>query len=61
MSSNQSQGGGRGPGVANGNGMAGGVYVDPSATVTANTESLVAGNQATDGDTDVWGTIAEVP
>ena len=61
VSANQSQGGGRGQGDAPGNGRAGGVYIDPSATVTANTETLIVGNQASGGNADIWGTITLVP
>jgi hypothetical protein len=59
--SNQSQGGTSGPGEASGNGLAGGIYIDPRASVTANTETLVATNQASDGNADIWGTITMVP
>ena len=39
----------------------GGVYVDPSATATMDMQTLIAGNQATMGNNDVWGTITMVP
>jgi hypothetical protein len=48
-------------GSRTGNGLGGGVYVDPSATTTMNAETLIAGNQATKSNNDVWGTITIVP
>ena len=61
VNSNQSQGGGDGQGNTTGNGLGGGVYVDPSATATAYTETIIAGNQASKDNNDVWGTITMVP
>jgi hypothetical protein len=57
---NQSQGG-HSQGKTTGNGLGGGVYVDPNATATENAETLIAGNQASKSDNDVWGTITMVP
>jgi hypothetical protein len=39
------------------NGLGGGVYVDPSASATADLQTMIAGNQASMSDNDVWGTI----
>jgi hypothetical protein len=61
VSSNQSQGGPDSQGTTNGNGLGGGVYVDPRATVTANAETMIAGNHASKDKDDVWGTITIVP
>jgi hypothetical protein len=33
----------------------------PSATATANDETLIAGNQASKDNNDVWGAITIVP
>jgi hypothetical protein len=44
-----------------GNGLGGGLYVDPSAHVTADTATLIAGNQASKSNNDVWGTIKLPP
>jgi hypothetical protein len=43
------------------NGLGGGVYVDHSATATADMETMIAGNQASKDKKDVWGTIDVVP
>jgi hypothetical protein len=51
----------RSQGNTTGNGLGGGVYVDPSATATANTQTLIAGNQASKSNNDVWGTITIGP
>jgi hypothetical protein len=59
--SNQSQGGGRSQGNSSGRGVGGGVYADPHAAVTANTETWIAINQASRSDNDVWGTITMLP
>ena len=61
MSGNQAQGGGDGQGNTTGNGLGGGVYVDPSASVTANAETLIVANHASKDKDDVWGTITIVP
>jgi hypothetical protein len=61
VSGNQGQGGTDSQGNTTGQGLGGGVYVDPSATATENTETLIAGNQATQSNNDVWGTINPVP
>jgi hypothetical protein len=58
VSSNQSLGGVDSQGN---NGLGGGVYVDPSATATADMQTLIAGNQASKDNNDVWGTITTVP
>ena len=60
-SGNQSQGGVDSQQNTTGNGLGGGVYVDPSAKVTADTASLIAGNQASKSNNDVWGTITIRP
>jgi hypothetical protein len=41
--------------------MGGGVYADPSASATADMQTLIAGNQASKSDNDVGGTIAIGP
>ena len=61
MSGNQSQGGVDSQGNTTGNGLGGGVYVDPSASVTADLQTLIAGNQASKSNNDVWGTITIGP
>jgi hypothetical protein len=61
VSGNQAQGGVDSQQNATGNGLGGGIYVDPSATATMNTETLIAGNQASKSNNDVWGTITIVP
>jgi hypothetical protein len=61
VSGNQAQGGVDSQQNTTGQGLGGGVYVDPSATATMNAETLVAGNQASKGNNDVWGTITIVP
>jgi hypothetical protein len=61
VSGNQAQGGVDSQGNTTGQGLGGGVYVDPSASVTADMETLIAGNQASKSDNDVWGTITIVP
>jgi hypothetical protein len=61
VSGNQAQGGVDGQGNPSGRGLGGGVYVDPSASVTADTATLIAGNQASKSDNDVWGTINPPP
>jgi hypothetical protein len=44
-------------GNTTGQGLGGGVYVDPSANATADMETFIAGNQASRSNNDVWGTI----
>jgi hypothetical protein len=61
VSGNRSQGGVDSQQNITGKGLGGGVYVDPSATATMNTETLIAGNQASKDNNDVWGTITVVP
>jgi hypothetical protein len=61
VNGNQSQGGADSQQNTTGNGLGGGVYVDPSATVTADMETVIAGNQATKSNNDIWGTISIVP
>jgi hypothetical protein len=41
--------------------LGGVLYVDPSASATANTATLILGNQPSKGDNDVWGNINVVP
>ena len=60
-SGNQSQGGTDSQQNTTGNGLGGGVYVDPSASATADMQTLIAGNQASKSNNDVWGTITMVP
>jgi hypothetical protein len=57
---NQAQGGTDGNGNTTGQGL-GGVYVDPSASATADMETIMAGNQPSMGKNDVGGTITTVP
>jgi len=59
VSANQSQGGVDSQQKTTGNGLGGGVYVDPTASAKA--ETLIAGNQAFKDNNDVWGTITLVP
>ena len=61
VSGNQSQGGADSQGNTSGNGLGGGIYVDPSASATANMQTLIAGNQASTSNNDVWGIITIVP
>jgi hypothetical protein len=61
VSGNQSQGGVDSQQNTTGQGLGGGVYVDPSATTTENAQTIIAGNQATKSNNDVWGTITMVP
>jgi uncharacterized spore protein YtfJ len=61
VSSNQSMGGTDSQQKTTGNGLGGGVYVDPSATVSADAATLITGNQASKSNNDVWGTITTVP
>jgi hypothetical protein len=58
---NQAMGGVDSHGQPTGNGLGGGVYIDPTVTATADTETLIAGNQASKDKNDVWGTITIVP
>ena len=60
MSGNQAQGGIDSQGNTTGQGL-GGVYVDPSAGATEDMQTLIAGNQVSKNDNDLWGTIAIVP
>jgi hypothetical protein len=61
VSGNQSQGGVDSQGKTTGQGFGGGVYVDPSATATANAETMMVGNHASKDNNDVFGTINIVP
>jgi hypothetical protein len=61
VSGNQAQGGADSQGNTTGQGLGGGVYVDPSAGATADMETLMAGNQASKSNNDVWGTLTIVP
>ena len=61
VSGNQAQGGVDSQGNTTGNGLGGGVYVDPSASATMDMQTLIAGNQASKSDNDVWGTITIGP
>jgi hypothetical protein len=61
VSGNQSQGGVDSQKNTTGNGLGGGVYVDPSATATQDMQTIIAGNQASKSNKDVWGTITMVP
>ena len=58
---NQAQGGTDSNGNTTGNDLGGGVYVDPSASATTDMQTLIAGNQASKSDNDVWGTITIGP
>jgi hypothetical protein len=61
VSGNQSQGGVDSQQKTTGNGLGGGVFVDPSATATMNAETIIAGNHASKDKDDVWGTINPTP
>jgi hypothetical protein len=61
VSGNQAQGGADSQGNTTGNGLGSGVYVEPSASATADMETLIAGNQASKSNNDVWGTITFGP
>jgi hypothetical protein len=61
VSSNQSQGGLDSHGNTSRNGLGRGVYIDPSASATADRQTLIAGNQASKSDNDLWGTITPGP
>jgi hypothetical protein len=61
VSGNQAQGGVDSQQNTTGQGLGGGVYVDPSASATADMQTLIAGNQASKSNNDVWGTITVVP
>jgi hypothetical protein len=61
VSGNQAQGGIDGQGNTTGQGLGGGVHVDPSASATADMEILMAGNQASKSNNDLCGTITIVP
>jgi hypothetical protein len=61
VSGNQAQGGIDSQQKTTGNGLGGGVYVDPSASATADMQTLIAGNQASKSNSDVWGTITIGP
>ena len=61
VSGNQAQGGTDGNGNTTGQGLGGGVYVDPSASATMDMQTLIAGNQASMSNNDVWGTITVGP
>jgi hypothetical protein len=61
VSGNQAQGGSDSQGNTTGQGLGGGVYVDPSASATEDTQTLIAGNQGSKSNNDVWGTITPGP
>jgi hypothetical protein len=61
VSGNQAQGGVDSQQNTTGQGLGGGVYVDPSATATMDMQTVIAGNQASKSDNDVWGTITIIP
>jgi hypothetical protein len=63
VSGNQAQGGTDGNGNTTGQGLGGGVYVDPSASATMDMQTLIAGNQASTSNVwnDIWGTITIGP
>jgi hypothetical protein len=61
VSDNRAQGGADSSGNTSGNGLGGGVYVDPSASATEDLQTLIAGNQASKSNNDVWGTITIGP
>ena len=61
VSGNQAQGGVDSQGNTTGNGLGGGVYVDPSASATEDMQTLITGNQASTSNNDVWGTITPGP
>jgi hypothetical protein len=44
-----------------GRGLGGGVYVDPSVGATMDMQTLIAGNQASTSNNDIWGTITMAP
>jgi hypothetical protein len=61
ISGNQAQGGVDSQGNTTGQGLGGGVYVDPSASATADMETLIAGNQASKSNNDIWGVLTIGP
>jgi hypothetical protein len=61
VSGNQAQGGVDSQNNTTGQGLGGGVYVDPSASAIEDMQTLIAGNQASKSDNDVWGTITTGP
>lgn len=61
VSGNQEQGGVGSQAHTRGNGLGGGVYVDLSATVTANVQTIIVGNHVSKSNDDVWGTINRLP
>jgi hypothetical protein len=61
VSGNQAQGGVDNQGKTTGQGIGGGAFVDPSASATEDMQTLIAGNQASKSNNDVWGTITMVP
>ena len=61
VSGNQAQGGVDSQGNITGNRLGGGVYVDPSASATMDLQTLIAGNQASKSNNDVWGTLTLGP
>ena len=61
VSGNQAQGGIDSQGNTSGQGVGGGVYVDPSGSATMDLQTLIAGNQASKSNNDVWGTLTIGP
>ena len=61
VNGNQAQGGVDSQGNTTGQGLGGGVYVDPLASATVDMQTLIAGNQASMSNNDVWGTITVGP
>jgi hypothetical protein len=61
VNGNQSQGGADSQGNTTGQGLGGGVYVGPAAKVTADAQTIIAGNHASKDNDDVWGTINPPP
>jgi hypothetical protein len=61
VSGNQAQGGVDSQDNTTGQGLGGGVYVDPSASATMDMQTLIAGNQASKSNNDVWGTLTIIP
>jgi hypothetical protein len=61
VSGNQARGGIDNQENTTGQGLGGGAYVDPHVSATADRQSLIAGNQASTSDNDIWCTLTIVP
>ena len=61
VNGDQAQGGTDSQQNTTGQGLGGGVYVDPSASATADVQTFIAGNKASKDMNDVWGTMTIGP